>query len=181
MSWREFLRARPDDSIGREGRAPINIDPGPSATTAGTGEAPVPIQEALRSLNNPAALGNCALAGILPRTIRAFGPELSDPRLAGTSLFRARALRSALVAGIETLRTSGGEGLPEAESLRYTILHEEYVLGRPNTQIMVRHSISESTFHRYRREAARLLGQELARQEEMLGVESPPGLGGGDD
>jgi hypothetical protein len=32
---------------------------------------------------------------------------------------------------------------------------------------MIRYSISESTFHRYRREAIAALARELARQEEL--------------
>jgi len=140
---------------------------------SGRDDAHLPVQEALRRLNNPAALGDCALAFSLPHTIRALGPPLADSSDI-TVLYRARGLRAALVAAIDELRASGGDGSPQGDALRYTILYEEYVLGRPNTQIMIRHSISESTFHRYRREAARLLGDELARREQRLAVETNP-------
>ena len=148
----------------------------PPVPPGGAEDAVLYMQEALRRLNNPAALGDCALAHRLPKTIAAFGEALPDPATERTSLYRARALRAAIVGGIEELRASGGHGLSEVESLRYTILHEEYVLGRPNQQIIMRHNISESTFHRYRREASRLLGQELARREQSLGTEPPHSL-----
>ena len=63
---------------------------------------------------------------------------------------------------------AGGVGAMDAGHVRYVILYDEYVLGRPNNQIMTRYSISESTFHRYRREAIRALASELARDEESL-------------
>ena len=60
--------------------------------------------------------------------------------------------------------------------LRYAVLHEEYVLGRPNHQIMTRHNVSESTFHRYRRVGARALAAELAHREELLEQGSEPAI-----
>jgi hypothetical protein len=46
-------------------------------------------------------------------------------------------------------------------------------LGRPNTYIMTHHSISETTFHRYRRLAIRALASELAAQEQLLKAATP--------
>jgi hypothetical protein len=135
-------------------------------------------QAALRCLNAPAALADCGLAERLPRTIAAFyrssmgltnqlaegAPMLSVP----TPLEKARALRTALVEAVERLKPAdeGDPGAPAA--LQYHILHDEYVLGRPNKQIMTRRGISEGTFHRNRREAVAILSRELARQEERL-------------
>ena len=128
-------------------------------------------QEALRRLNNPAALGACALAPRIPRTLSAFSDPPRGSPSEHTPLQRARALRAVLIACIERLKDAGGAGSTEAERVRYVILYDEYVLGRPNNQIMTRYSISESTFHRYRREAIRALASELARQEEILSPE----------
>jgi hypothetical protein len=132
-------------------------------------------QEALRRLNTPAGLADCALAEQLPRTlvemlrrdpaaIAANEGKLTEP----TPLERARALRSALIQAVERLKPAddGDPGAPTA--LQYHILHEAYVLGRPNKQIMVRRGISESTFHRNRRDAIAVLSRELVRQEERL-------------
>ncbi len=55
--------------------------------------------------------------------------------------------------------------------MQYHILREEYVQGLPNKHIMTRHSISEGTFHRNRREAITILARELEEQESL---QSPP-------
>lgn len=127
-------------------------------------------QEALRRLNNPAALGACALGPRIPRLLSSFSGQQGSPSEI-TPLQRARVLREVLMACIERLKDAGGTGPTEAAGVRYLILHDEYVVGRPNHQIMTRHSISESTFHRYRREAIRAVASELARQEELLSAE----------
>jgi hypothetical protein len=135
-------------------------------------------QEALRRLNAPAGLADCALAERLPHTLTEMLRR--DPAAAGagegklsepTPLERARALRAALIQALERLKPpdDGDPGAPTA--LQYHILHEAYVLGRPNRQIMVRRGISESTFHRNRRDAIAVLSRELARQEERLASE----------
>ncbi|MEO6398046.1 MAG: hypothetical protein ABIP13_06225 [Tepidiformaceae bacterium] len=128
-------------------------------------------QDALRRLNNPAALGMCGLAPRLPRTLSAVSDSHPDGHADVTPLHQARALRAALIAGIERLKDAGGVGAMDGGHVRYVILYDEYVLGRPNNQIMARHSISESTFHRYRREAIRALASELERGEEILSRE----------
>jgi hypothetical protein len=135
-------------------------------------------QEALRRLNTPAGLADCALAEQVPHTLAqmlrrdpatdgAGEGKLTEP----TPLERARALRAALIQAVERLRPAddGDPGAPTA--LQYHILHEAYVLGRPNKQIMVRRGISESTFHRNRRDAISVLSRELVRQEERLASE----------
>ncbi|MBI2887362.1 MAG: hypothetical protein HYY02_09150 [Chloroflexi bacterium] len=65
-------------------------------------------------------------------------------------------------------RSCAGRG--ELEALQYHILREEYVLGMSTRHIMVRHSVSESTFHRYRRDAIVALAGEMARQEELISL-----------
>lgn len=135
-------------------------------------------QEALRSLNAPGGLADCALAERLPRTLTEVlrhDPDAGGEAINGatmpaalTPLERARALRTVLVRAIERLKPpdDGAPGSPA--SLQFHILHEAYLLGRPNKQIMVRRGISESTFHRQRREAISVLSRDLIKQESRL-------------
>lgn len=125
-------------------------------------------EEALRRINSPAALARCALLDLVPRTLRTLALELSNTELSDpTPLRQARALRDALSLAIDRLKPGDVAG-PSAGTLQYQILFEEYVQGLPNKQIMLRHSISESTFHRNRREAIAVLARELQRQEDLF-------------
>lgn len=130
------------------------------------------VEEALRRLNNLSALGTCALVSWLPLTVSRGHLEAGGHP--ATRLEIAQVLRVIMVEGIERLRPAAGEHSGEAEALQYAILHEEYVLGRPNHQIMTRHNVSESTFHRYRRSGARALAAELGHREELLAKTPTP-------
>jgi len=128
------------------------------------------VEEALRRLNNPAALARCKLITQIPRSLAGANvhPGASGETLA-TPLELARRLRDVLIAGIEQLKPGDRDvrrGDPGA--LQYTILHDEYVLGMPNKQIMTRHGVGEGTFHRHRREAIAILSRELRTREERL-------------
>jgi hypothetical protein len=132
-------------------------------------------QEALRRLNAPAGLATCGLIERLPRTlahIRAREAAQAGNGLAvpaePTPLEQARALRTAVVEAVERLRPADPNDPGAPAALQYHILHEAYVLGRPNKQIMARRGISEGTFHRNRREAVGVLARELIGQEERL-------------
>lgn len=127
-------------------------------------------EEALRRLNNPSALAQCGLITRLPRTLAAVRTRQGDTMLVkATPLAQAQALREVLVSAIERLKPpDGGSGFDAPGALQYNILREEYLQGMPNKQIMVRHSISESTFHRNRREAISILARELGEQEARL-------------
>ena len=131
--------------------------------------------EALRRLNNPAALARWGLIHRLPNTLAAVRAARGDAKpeiksVEATPLEQAQALRETLTAAIERLKPPDSapsrRGAPAA--LQYNILREEYLLGVPNRQIMTRHSISESTFHRNRREASAILARELSKQEDLL-------------
>ena len=129
------------------------------------------VQKALRCLNNPAALSRCELLRRLPGTLSASRPLLSEygPPGEPTPLEKARALRDVLVGAIERLKPPGesiGARVPQA--LQYNILHEAYVQRRPTSYVITRHSISESTFHRNRREAISALARHLATQEDHM-------------
>ncbi len=118
---------------------------------------------ALRRLNNPAALADCDLIDRIPAVLAAArdGARLSP-------LERARALREVLTCAIGRLKPPDGDGIGAPGALQYHILREEYLLGLLNRQIMARHSISEGTFHRNRRQAVISLARELEDQENRL-------------
>jgi hypothetical protein len=157
------VRERPD---------PVDLAPERVASPAGT-STEVPLEdlvrlteEALRRLNNPALLAASGLIARLPLTVAA-ALERGAAEGAPSPLEQARGLRLALEASIERLKPGPRNGDPpgEFELLQYSIIHEEYVRGRPNNQIMARLSIGEGTFHRYRRQGIRALAGDLATQE----------------
>jgi hypothetical protein len=91
------------------------------------------------------------------------------PTDAGTALERAGQLRGELAAAINRLRPPGARptpGTPEGPGgwLHYLVLHEAYVEGRPNKQIMRRYLLSESTFHRARRRAIDAVADDFAER-----------------
>jgi hypothetical protein len=129
-------------------------------------------EAALRHIGSPAFLAGSGLISQLPCSIAAAAAEAKIER--PTPLEEAQLLRSVLTRSIEKLRHPDGEaGAGEKESLLYHILHEHYVIGRPATYTMTRHSIAEATFHRYRREAVKAIAEDMAAQERMLARPMP--------
>jgi hypothetical protein len=127
------------------------------------------VEEALRRLRNPAGLATARLVFQLPHTLNAHRTATGDPRLAeATPLEQAQALRELLIAAVQRLQPSGPRSNGQPSVLQHDIVCEEYLLGMSTKQILVRHSISESTLHRQRREAIRILARELHRQEQLL-------------
>jgi hypothetical protein len=120
-------------------------------------------ERALRRLNNPAALAECDLLEQVPLVLAAAraGADL-------TPLERARALRDVLTEAIERLKPPEGDSIGSPGALQYHILREEYLQGLLNKQIMARHSISEGTFNRNRRQAIATIARELENQERRL-------------
>ena len=95
----------------------------------------------------------------------------------GTPLERASRLRAGLEDAIGRLRPPGPRPTPGSSAglggwLHYVVLHEAYVEGRPNKQIMQRYHLSEGTFHRARRRAIEALAEEL-RQRRQQSHDSP--------
>ena len=150
------------DALVREQGAGIQGEPlanagvdAPVATTPAAGNAAVPpaelrllVEGALRRLNDLPALSQHPLLAALPQAGGA----------SGTPLERATVLRADLERAIERLRPpgqrpTGGSSTGPGGWLHYLVLHEAYVEGRPNKQIMQRHYLSEGTFHRARRRA----------------------------
>ncbi len=130
------------------------------------------VEEAVRRLNNPAALSKCGLRRRLPGILSATrsqhgGGTIGPPGL----LEQAQSLREVLVSAIEQLKPpTGAIGASAPEALQYYILHEEYVLSKSTSYIVTRYSISESTFFRNRRAAVSAVARHLETQEEIIAL-----------
>lgn len=117
-------------------------------------------EEALRKLNNPAALGQCALADHLARTLDRRNGQAGAP-------LRHQQLRAVLVEAIGRLKPAE-DMVPGEQSRYFRTLHDEYVLGHSTAQIAIRNAVGERTVFRDRRDAIRALAQDLAAQEAAL-------------
>jgi hypothetical protein len=128
-------------------------------------------EQALRRLNNPDGLAKCDLVRLLPCTLGLAGTRNGADTAKPTPLETYQALRKTLIAAIERLKPADGDhGIGSAAGLHYNILCEEYLQGLLNKNIMIRHSISEGTFHRNRRQAISTIARELQAREARLAV-----------
>ena len=86
-----------------------------------------------------------------------------------THLDRGKALQEALIAAIEKLKPPGQQpSLPTREWHQYIILHDSYVLGELNRDVMARLYIGEGTFNRARRRAIRGVARALEEIEREV-------------
>jgi hypothetical protein len=87
-----------------------------------------------------------------------------------THLERGKALSEVLVQAVSKLRPGGPEPdshrVPPREWQQYVILHDSYVLGELNRDIMSRLYIGEGTFNRARRRAIRAVARALQEMEK---------------
>jgi GAF domain-containing protein len=123
------------------------------------------VEDALRHLHDYAYLGEHALANLHVVEQRL---DLAAPV---THLDRGRLLSELLIGVLEKLRPSGPR--PKAfarEWVQYTILHDAYVLGEPNRDIMAKLFISESSFNRARRRAIRGVARAVQELERAATV-----------
>jgi len=92
-----------------------------------------------------------------------------------TYIDRGKATHHVLAQAIETLRPAGQR--PPHSSPRewhhYMILHEAYVMDRPNRDVMAELYISEGTFNRRRREAIAAMTRTLRESEEGRRARAP--------
>lgn len=113
------------------------------------------VEDGLRHLSDYIALGQSPLA------------DWADIR-AGSHVERGKQLQKTLEDAIEALRPAGSrppEPLPRVW-YSYAVLHDAYVEGVPNREIMARLYISEGTFNRTRRNALRGLARLLLERAE---------------
>jgi hypothetical protein len=156
---RESVRALLREAAALEGipESPAALD----VTRASEAARPlsdlrVLVEGALRHVNDLPELSQHPLLARMDRASAA----------AGTALDRAARLRETLLEAISRLRPAGarpaaGTAAGPGGWLHYLVLHEAYVEGRPNKQIMQRYHLSEGTFHRARRRAIDALTLDL--------------------
>jgi hypothetical protein len=110
------------------------------------------VEDALRRLYDYSYLGDHALGSFVAGHVPS-----------ATHLDRGKALGTALTAAIEKLRPAGTEprDLAPREWHPYLVLHEAYINGAANRDIMARLYISEATFHRTRRRALKAVTKAL--------------------
>jgi hypothetical protein len=115
------------------------------------------VEEGLRHLSDYIVLGQSPLADKL-------GVK------AGSHIERGRELQKTIVASIELLRPADKrppEPLPRVW-YNHAVLHDTYVEGVPNREIMARLYISEGTFNRTRRNAIRGLARLLMEKKTAV-------------
>jgi hypothetical protein len=126
------------------------------------------VETALRRMNDFVYLGTCPLSTLGAVTARL--PART------THVDRGKATHHVLAEAIERLRPAGQK--PTLTSPRewhhYMILHEAYVMDRPNRDVMAELYISEGTFNRRRREAIEAV-RRMLREGEEGEKESIPG------
>ncbi len=95
-----------------------------------------------------------------------------------THLERGRAVREALVRGIESLKPTSAapSGTPPREWYQYTVLYEAYVEDVPNRDIMARLYVSEGTFNRERKKALKAVAQALLENKRPKTVSDHDGV-----
>jgi len=126
------------------------------------GEAVSLVEDALRHLYDYTYLGEHTLA-----QLRLVGTHV-DVQEGGvvTYLDRGRALQELVTVALEKLKPSGPRpSLVTREWYQYVILHDCYLLGKPNREVMNALYISEGTFNRARRRAVRGVTRALAEME----------------
>lgn len=120
------------------------------------------VEDSLRHFSDYIFLGQSALADWM-------GIE------AESHIERGKQVQSFLASGIESLRPAGArppEPLPRVW-YNYAVLHDAYIQGVPNREIMARLYISEGTFNRTRRNALRGLARLLIEKRKRGSQAAP--------
>lgn len=124
------------------------------------------VEDALRQLHDVAYLGEHELAQL--RVVQVHVDQKRDGTPV-TFLDRGKALGETLIEALNELRPSSvlpkGLQVPPREWHLYVILHDSYVDGETNRDIMSKLYISEGTFNRTRRRALRAVAKSLAEME----------------
>ncbi|MGD8625795.1 MAG: hypothetical protein PVJ34_14750 [Anaerolineae bacterium] len=140
----------------------------------GDAEFVAAVEDALRRLYDYSYLGEQPLAGL-----RVVDWCLEDCEEAFvTHIDRGKALSEVVQQGVSKLRPEGEEpgrhDIPPREWHPYVILHDSYVEGEMNRDIMSRLYISEGTFNRTRRRAVRSVAKALQEMERGARQRPPP-------
>jgi hypothetical protein len=164
----ERLAARDGSAaaVGEEQRQRASGQDTPGALEAAPAEFRVLVEGALRRLNSVPELSRHPLLEVLAPATAATAATAAMPGRAGGALERAARLRDELAGAVGRLRPAGARPNPGAHGaaggwLHFLVLHEAYVEGRPNKEIMQRYVLSEGTFHRARRRAVDAVALDL--------------------
>ncbi len=159
----EELEARMREALAAEARPPM-------LEAHSESESIVLVEDALRRLYDYPYLGEHALAQLRVIESRL---DVQEGTFV-THLDRGKALQEVLVAAIEKLKPSGPQpSLPAREWRQYIILHDAYVQGELNRDIMAKLYIGEGTFNRARRRAVRGVARALGEMERQTQRRSP--------
>jgi GAF domain-containing protein len=137
----------------------------PAGEEAG-GQFSALVEDALRQLHDYSYLGEHALAQlkVIDWELRRQSTEFL------THIDRGKALSEVLLQAMSKLRPEGPEpgrlAVPSREWQQYVILHDSYVLGELNRDIMSRLYVGEGTFNRTRRRAIRAVARALQEMEQ---------------
>jgi hypothetical protein len=119
------------------------------------------VEDGLRKLPDPIKLGRLPLVDCI---------GVQDQ----SQIARGKQLQQLLHAGIESLRPAGARprNAPSRSWYNYVVLHDAYVIGIRNREVMARLYISEGTFNRTRRNAIRgvaiwLIEEVMNRQNRI--------------
>ena len=89
-----------------------------------------------------------------------------------TFIDRGKAINEVLLQALDKLRPDGtppsAHAVPPREWHQYIILHDSYVLGELNRDIMSKLYIGEGTFSRTRRRALRSVAKALQEMEQSV-------------
>lgn len=124
------------------------------------------VEDGLRRLQDYDYLGEHELSRLRVVTCRLE----SGPGRVTTFIDTGKALSQVLVEAVCRLKPEGKEpaksSIPAREWHPYIVLHDAYVLGEPNRNIMSRLYVSQGTFNRTRRRALRAVAKALVEMEE---------------
>lgn len=116
------------------------------------------VDEGLRRFSDYVSLGQSALA------------DWADAR-GESHIERGKQMQAILREAIQSLRPEGErppEPLPR-EWYNHVVLHDAYIKGVPNREVMARLYVSEGTFHRIRRHAVRSVARYLVEKKKPAG------------
>ncbi|MBM4465593.1 MAG: GAF domain-containing protein [Chloroflexi bacterium] len=148
LRMQEMLEAKPPTLEGMSERELVSL-----------------VEDALRHLYDYAYLGEHQLAQL--RIVQAHLDVKEDSFV--THLDRGRALQDVLTTALEKLKPPGPQPSPPTrEWHQYVILHDSYVLGELNRDIMAKLYVGEGTFNRARRRAIRGVARALEEMETSL-------------
>ena len=120
------------------------------------------VEDGLRRLFDYSYLGEHRLAHL-----SMVERELQSREAPITHLDRGKALKEVLLQALDKLRPPGSQPHPPTlEWHPFLVLHDAYVLGEPNREIMSKLYISEGTFNRTRRRAIQALAKALLEMEQ---------------